>query len=61
MNFQRETIKRIIITGKIEESKESLIYCYRNGYTVVTCGLYSNSHRYDNSRFKTIAEKIVLK
>jgi len=58
MNIQYKTIKRIIIIGKMEDSKKGHEYCRKNGYWEKRSGPYPLAgHRVDVSRFKIVAEK----
>lgn len=61
MNRHYKVIKRIIITGKMDEHRKALQYCYKNSYRVVRSGMRVNrgEGRYDNTRYKIIGEREV--
>ena len=61
MNIHSKTMRVITITGKIEEHRDALHFCFRNGYRVVRSEMRGNRTGgvYDNTRYKIIAERVI--
>ena len=58
----RKTIKRIVITGGMDESREAFRYCERNGYEVIKFGPRRvDKYHVDTTRFRMVAEREVPK
>lgn len=60
MNIRYKNMKVITITGKIEEHSDALRFCYRNGYYPTRTGMRTTRRRYDNTRYRIVAEKEII-
>ncbi len=58
MNKRYETIRRIVVSGKVEEKQAAWDFLERNGYRFTLAGPMPIAWKeYDDSRFKIVAEK----
>ena len=60
MNLTSETIRRITLTGNMEDDKKSFDYCRKNKYHIIRTGpVEVGNGMVDITRYKIVAEKIV--
>jgi hypothetical protein len=59
MNIAEKKIKRIIITGSLDEYKQAQVYCQENGFRIIRADPYLSDERYLSgvTSFKMVAEK----
>jgi hypothetical protein len=59
MDITEKKIKRIIITGPLDEYKQAQVYCQENGFRIIQADPYLSDEKYLSTitSFKLVAEK----
>jgi hypothetical protein len=59
MKITEKKIKRIIITGSLDEYKQAQVYCRENGFRIIQADPYLTDEKHLSSvtSFKIVAEK----